>query len=532
MAILDTISASATVAYGFRLLKTGAANAIRVKNSVTAVETDLAPGFSKATADALKTAGQELEIIKFYDQSGVGTVLDLGVGATVGLLKFDTGDFPYLEVLSGVRYRTDTSVFMTFTYPKYFILSNHSLVAPDQGFFAGFAGGYTNLVLINISGRMGLNNSDQVMFDVIPANTWTQLTAYWNSGNERAFRDGAEMTIFGGTVESGVPATGCFLDFFRHQDGGQQWTGKFREFIFIDGVISDADREAIEDDQMGAYALPVTILTTTLPNPQVGAAYDQTLAYEGGSGPYTWNHESGTIPPGMSFNETTGKFEGTPTTEGPYPGVVIRLTAGDASFDEQTYNFTVEGFAGFSVSGLNGEGNLETNTALVITDESVGATGYEYEITNSGFTDQLFSTSAEPTFAELQPYLKQGVNTIKQIVTNGSGTDEASVNVTVVSKEVSIVGFVPVGGKIELNFSATAAGVTIAVRLKQVTSLGIESGYTAPVDETSTGGGGGGGELVFDSELDGGAPGDTLTPDYDGGAPGDSFTTDYDGGLL
>ncbi|MFM5903466.1 MAG: putative Ig domain-containing protein [Microbacteriaceae bacterium] len=75
---------------------------------------------------------------------------------------------------------------------------------------------------------------------------------------------------------------------------------------------------------------PVTVLFTVNPakpvisnislaSGNVSSAYSQTLTATGGTGTYTnWTKSSGTMPPGLSLNSSTGVISGTPTTSGTY----------------------------------------------------------------------------------------------------------------------------------------------------------------------------------------------------------------------
>jgi hypothetical protein len=58
----------------------------------------------------------------------------------------------------------------------------------------------------------------------------------------------------------------------------------------------------------------LTIATVSLSNGLVGVAYFQGLIATGGTAPYTWQLTSGTLPPGLTFNSTTGAISGTPTS--------------------------------------------------------------------------------------------------------------------------------------------------------------------------------------------------------------------------
>jgi uncharacterized repeat protein (TIGR01451 family) len=75
------------------------------------------------------------------------------------------------------------------------------------------------------------------------------------------------------------------------------------------------------------------------PAGEVGAAYTDTLTAAGGTAPYTWA-STGTLPPGVLLNATTGVLSGTPTTSG-------------------TYNFTV------SATDANGQVATEATSVYV-----------------------------------------------------------------------------------------------------------------------------------------------------------------------
>ena len=60
---------------------------------------------------------------------------------------------------------------------------------------------------------------------------------------------------------------------------------------------------------------PVITATANLPVGVVSAAYAGSLNATGGSSPYTWTITSGTLPPGLNLNATTGAITGTPTAQ-------------------------------------------------------------------------------------------------------------------------------------------------------------------------------------------------------------------------
>ena len=67
---------------------------------------------------------------------------------------------------------------------------------------------------------------------------------------------------------------------------------------------------------MNGSITQLSILTTTLPAGTQDAAYNTMLAATGGITPYTWSVLTGTLPPGLRLNTSTGAITGTPSGAG------------------------------------------------------------------------------------------------------------------------------------------------------------------------------------------------------------------------
>ena len=80
---------------------------------------------------------------------------------------------------------------------------------------------------------------------------------------------------------------------------------------------------------------PVSITTTLLPSAVVSTSYSQTLSATGGAPPYgNWAVTSGSLPPGLSLNISSGVVSGTPTTSTGSPfsfSVTVTDSAGATS---------------------------------------------------------------------------------------------------------------------------------------------------------------------------------------------------------
>ena len=61
------------------------------------------------------------------------------------------------------------------------------------------------------------------------------------------------------------------------------------------------------------------VISSTLPSATVGSAYSAVLSVNGGSAPYTFAVRSGTLPPGLSLNRSSGAVTGLPTRNGSFP---------------------------------------------------------------------------------------------------------------------------------------------------------------------------------------------------------------------
>ncbi len=87
---------------------------------------------------------------------------------------------------------------------------------------------------------------------------------------------------------------------------------------------------------------PLDITTTSLPGGQRNVVYSQTVQATGGVLPYTWSLASGTLPPGLTLNATTGVISGTPTKKGAFSFVVrVRDSRSPRASDTQSLSIKI-----------------------------------------------------------------------------------------------------------------------------------------------------------------------------------------------
>jgi large repetitive protein len=125
----------------------------------------------------------------------------------------------------------------------------------------------------------------------------------------------------------------------------------------------------------GTYQLPVIITDSSVsgqrlsytftitikpgielsPNLLTGAVFqhysDTIYVVSGGSAPYTFAVASGTLPPGLQLDGTTGALSGTPTIPGTY---LFRIAVADSTglTGAQDYSLDISGLTAVQISGL------------------------------------------------------------------------------------------------------------------------------------------------------------------------------------
>lgn len=102
-----------------------------------------------------------------------------------------------------------------------------------------------------------------------------------------------------------------------------------------DGVF-DIGAFEMEDGQP-----PDLVLTTSsLSSGTVGAAYGSTLNAKGGVPPYDWIVQTGTLPPALSLNQSTGAITGTPSQSGTWT-FTVQVTDAHVPADTATRQLSI-----------------------------------------------------------------------------------------------------------------------------------------------------------------------------------------------
>jgi len=221
---------------------------------------------------------------------------------------------------------------------------------------------------------------------------------------------------------------------------------------------------------------PPIMLTCPAATAQVGVAYSSALVATGGTPPYTFSISSGSLPPGLTLNTTTGAITGTPTTAGTYSftGMVVDSSGKPAGTTTANCTITVTAAPTATCAVINAvQGTPITPVTLV----GSGGAGGPYTFTATGLPAGL-SISTSGTISGTPTVSGTFSYTVTIADKNGNkGTVNCSVTVyppiastCVVINAIQGVAITPVtmtasgGAGAPYTFSATGlpAGLTIA----------------------------------------------------------------------
>ena len=139
--------------------------------------------------------------------------------------------------------------------------------------------------------------------------------------------------------------------------------------IQVTATDSSTGVNAVQTYSMTIASATITLATASLPNATYNSSYSHGLpAASGGTAPYSYNLFSGSLPPGLSVDSSTGVISGTPAQGGSYLNFVIQVTdssTGTGPYSTtQTYSLTVD---------LANQATL-TVTGVPVTAQAYGAT--------------------------------------------------------------------------------------------------------------------------------------------------------------
>jgi len=188
------------------------------------------------------------------------------------------------------------------------------------------------------------------------------------------------------------------------------------------------------------------ITTTSVPDGSVGNQYNANVNAAGGVQPYSWSVTSGSLPPGLNFNNNnTLNISGQPTATGTYT-FTLQVTDSENTPVSVSNNYTIvigTQPPGYNVSGNVGYSGSKTGwTYLQLNTNTCGGCGNNL---GTSISEAVLSSGGAFTIHGVQP----GTYTLQAFMDNlGYGAENASnpvgsvANITVTNSGVSGVSIV------------------------------------------------------------------------------------------
>ena len=105
------------------------------------------------------------------------------------------------------------------------------------------------------------------------------------------------------------------------------------------------DAGVYETSKTRSFTIEYLHVTTPspLPDGKFGDPYSFTLAASGGTPPYAWSFESGSLPSGFQFDKSTAEISGTPASEGIYTFIArVVDSSGTIQTAQKEFQLTIQ----------------------------------------------------------------------------------------------------------------------------------------------------------------------------------------------
>jgi len=180
------------------------------------------------------------------------------------------------------------------------------------------AGSYS--FTVKVTDQSGLTATEPVSLAVIagPSLSFPAPPAGWtNTVYSDTLTESGGTSPFTWSVSAGSLPAGISLSANGTLSGTPTTTG-ISSFTV---KVTDANSRSATQATSVTISAGVSTTFGAPPAGQVGVAYTDTLTAAGGTAPYTWSVNAGSLPPGITLT-SAGVLAGTPTTAGSYPFTV------------------------------------------------------------------------------------------------------------------------------------------------------------------------------------------------------------------
>jgi len=238
------------------------------------------------------------------------------------------------------------------------------------------------------------------------------------------------------TIMAGALPTGLTIDSASGTISGTPTTAGSSSFTVLvtDHIGAVANR---------AYTMTVsspsnpTITSASLSNGTTGASYIQVLTASGGSSPYTFSIQSGTLPAGLSLDAPSGTISGTPSAAGTST-VSFKVTDSATNNSTRTLSITVVAAAlpQITTSSLN-NGIVGTTYAQVVSGVN-GVPPYTFTV-SSGSLPAGLSMNASTGVISGTPTTAGTSNPVFTITDSVSGSSSKSLPIQIIQPTAPVI---------------------------------------------------------------------------------------------
>jgi len=265
-------------------------------------------------------------------------------------------------------------------------------------------------------------------------------------------------------------------------------------------IASDSLTFKVTDSGTPAQSAPKTltltiapavlaITTTSLPNGQVGTAYNVSLAATGGTTPFTWSVISGALPTGLNLNESTGAITGTPSAVANATPLTFQVKDSGSPNQTKTVNLTLTitpaTLVITTISLPSGTINIAYSATLTA---SGGTTPYMWSLTIGTLPSGLTLNSSTGVISGTPTVTVVNTPLTFQVQDSGTPQQTKTVNLTLTIGSASniSVSISPKRGGVVINQALTlAATVTNDIGSAGV-NWSVSSGGTLQNQTTTT----------------------------------------------
>jgi len=175
----------------------------------------------------------------------------------------------------------------------------------------------------------------------------------------------------------------------------------------------------------------LTVTTTSLPAATGGQPYSASLAAVNGVPPYSWSVSSGSLPPGLTLNSSTGQISGTPDVAGTYSFTVTVTDSQSPAMTDTSQPLWIS-VSGPVITAIRPDsGPVIGFTALEITGTGLSCparAGCKVTVTFGGKAATANPVSPDEILADSPPATRAGTVTVT--VTVGGVSSQATAATT------------------------------------------------------------------------------------------------------